>query len=171
VLTEEKYFQGSLEYLKAIRAAVSLPLLRKDFIIDPYQICEARAAGADAVLLIVAALSPGELKEFKGVADSLGMASLVEAHTEEEMDAALSAGARVLGINNRNLQTFETTLDTTLRLAAKAPGEVTLVSESGIFTREDVLRVKGAGAHAVLVGESLMRQQDPGDGVRMLLGE
>ena len=171
VLTDEKYFQGSLDYLKEIRAAVDMPLLRKDFIVDPYQIFEARAAGADAVLLIVAALSPAELKELKCVAEGLGMSALVEVHTAEELDTALSVDARMVGINNRNLQTFETTLDTTLRLAAKVPAGLTLVSESGIFTREDVLKVKSAGVHAILVGESLMRQQNPGDGVRMLLGE
>jgi indole-3-glycerol phosphate synthase len=171
VLTDEKYFQGSLNYLKAIRVAVSLPILRKDFIIDPYQIFEARAAGADAVLLIAAALPPGLLRKLKGVADELGMASLVEAHTAEELDEALLAKARIVGINNRNLQTFETSLNTTLRLAAKVPPGVTLVSESGIFTRDDVLKVKSAGVRAVLVGESLMRQPNPGDGVRMLLGE
>jgi indole-3-glycerol phosphate synthase len=171
VLTDEKYFQGSLEYLKSIRTAVDLPLLRKDFVIDEYQIHEARAAGADAVLLIVAALTKGELAEFQEIAWRLGMTALVEVHTAEEMEVAVEIGAKVIGINNRNLQTFETTLDTTMDLASKAPKDSVLVSESGIFSRSDVERVASAGVSAILVGESLMREPDPGLKIRELLGE
>ncbi|MHB0913323.1 MAG: indole-3-glycerol phosphate synthase TrpC [Armatimonadota bacterium] len=170
VLTDEKYFQGSLDYLKAIRWAVDLPLLRKDFIIDPYQIREARASGADAVLLIVAALSAEELSEFRALAEGLGMAALVEVHTGEEIETAIACGAEVIGINNRNLQTFETSLSTTVELAARVPKDKILVSESGIFTRSDVEMLAGVGVSAILVGESLMRQPDPGEKVRELIG-
>lgn len=170
VLTDEKYFQGHLDYLKAVREVVDIPVLRKDFIIDPYQIYEARAAGADAVLLIVAALSRTELLELMGLAGRLGMATLVETHTAEELHIALEADAQVIGINNRNLRTFETTLDTTLRLAARVTGDKILVSESGIFTRSDVERLMQAGVDAILVGESLMREPDPGVKVKELLG-
>jgi len=171
VLTDEQYFQGRLEYLAAIRAAVSLPLLRKDFIVDAYQVFESRAAQADAVLLIVAALSRGQLSEFLGLADELGMASLVEVHTAEELDAALEVGARIIGVNNRDLRTFDTKLETTLELASGVPGDRVLVSESGIFTRADVERLMEAGVDAVLVGESLMREADPGAKARELLGK
>ena len=171
VLTDEKYFQGRLEYLTAVHDAVSLPVLRKDFIIDPYQVYEARAAGADAVLLIVAALPIEQLKDLTALATELGMASLVEVHSPEELDIALAAGAKIIGINNRNLQTFETKLETTLELASKVPGDRILVSESGIFARWDVERLMAAGVDAILVGESLMREQDPGVKVRELLGE
>jgi len=170
VLTDEKYFQGRLEYLEAVHRAVSLPVLQKDFIIDPYQVYEARAAPADAILLIVAALCREELTEFMALAEELGMASLVEVHTSEELDVALEVGAKVIGINNRNLQTFETKLETTLELAPKIPSDRILVSESGIFTRADVERLMGAGVDAILVGESLMRETDPGVKVRELLG-
>lgn len=170
VLTDEKYFQGHLDYLKAIREAVELPLLRKDFTVDAYQIFEARAAQADAILLIVAALSPSELSDFMALAGELGMASLVEVHTAEEMEIALEVGARLIGINNRNLQTFETTLDTSIELARCVPDDRILVGESGIFTRADVERLMGAGMDAILVGESLMREPDPGVKVRELLG-
>ena len=170
VLTDEKYFQGHLDYLKAVKDAVSLPVLRKDFIIDPYQIYEARAAGADAILLIVAALSREELSEFMALSEKLGMASLVEVHTSEELDVALEVGAKIIGINNRNLQTFETKLETTLELAAKIPGDRVIVSESGIFTRTDVEKLMAAGVDAILVGESLMREPDPGVKVKELLG-
>jgi len=170
VLTDEKYFQGRLEYLEAVHRAVSLPVLQKDFIIDPYQVYEARAALADAILLIVAALCREELTEFMALAEELGMASLVEVHTSEELDVALEIGARIIGINNRDLRTFETKLDTTLGLAPRVPADRILVSESGIFTRADVERLMGAGVDAILVGESLMREPDPGTKVRELLG-
>jgi len=170
VLTDEKYFQGRLEYLEAVHRAVSLPVLRKDFIIDAYQVYEARAAQADAILLIVAALSRERLSELMALAGELGMASLVEVHTAEELDAALEVGARIIGINNRDLRTFETKLDTTLELAHRAPADRILVSESGIFTRADVERLMAAGVDAVLIGEALMRESDPGAKVKELLG-
>lgn len=170
VLTDEKYFQGSLEHLKAVRNAVSLPVLRKDFIIDSYQIYESRTAGADAILLIIAALSHEELAGFMALASDLGMASLVEVHTAEELGTALEINARIIGINNRNLQTFKTKLNTTLELAARVTGDRILVSESGIFTRADVEKLMSAGVDAILVGESLMREADPGMKVKELLG-
>ena len=170
VLTDEKYFQGKLEYLSAVHDAVSIPCLRKDFVVDAYQVYEARAAHADAILLIVAALTPGKLSEFMALSKELGMASLVETHTAEELDIALSTDARVIGINNRNLQTFETKLETTVSLANDVPGDRVLVSESGIFTRADVESLLSAGVDAILVGESLMRVPDPGTKVRELLG-
>jgi indole-3-glycerol phosphate synthase len=160
VLTDEKYFQGSLALLRAIRAAVALPLLRKDFIVDEYQLWESRAAGADAVLLIVAILEPGRLRDLIRGAKEVGLAALVEAHTVGEVDAALGAGARVLGINNRDLRTFETRLDTTLRLLPGIPPGPLVVSESGFTTAADVRTVVAAGAHAVLVGETLVRATD-----------
>lgn len=171
VLTDEKYFQGSLEDLKAVRRAVSLPILQKDFFVDPYQVCEARAAGADAILLIVAALPAPELREMFVLADQLGMNALVEVHTSEELQVALDMGARIIGINNRDLQTFETKLETTLELAPKVPADRVLVSESGIFTRADVEKLMSVGVDAVLVGEALMREADPGAKARELLGD
>ena len=170
VLTDEKYFQGRLEYLEAVHRAVSLPVLQKDFIIDPYQVYEARATLADAILLIVAALPRERLSELMPLAGELGMASLVEVHTAEELDAALEIGARIIGINNRDLRTFETKLDTTIGLADRVPGDRILVSESGIFTRADVERLMTVGVDAVLVGEALMREPDPGVKIRELLG-
>ena len=170
VLTDEKYFQGKLEYLTAVRDAVSIPCLRKDFIVDPYQVYEARAAKADAILLIVAALPKDQLVNLMTLASDLGMASLVEIHTAGELDIALDINAKIVGINNRNLQTFEMTLETTLSLAEKVPGDRALVSESGIFTRADVEALLSAGVDAILVGESLMREPDPGVKVRELLG-
>jgi indole-3-glycerol phosphate synthase len=161
VLTDEKFFQGSPENLRRIRAAVKLPLLRKDFIIDARQILEAIDAGADAVLLIARILTPGELEEFHALASAAGLAALVEVHDEVEMGRALSLGANLIGVNNRNLDTFTMDLALTGRLAARIPagareGRV-LVAESGIHSRADVERLRRAGAGAVLVGESLMR--------------
>jgi indole-3-glycerol phosphate synthase len=170
VLTDEKYFQGSLDHLRAVRRAVNLPILRKDFFIDSYQVYEARAAGADAILLIVATLSTEELSRMMTLSSELGMASLVEVHTPDELEKALDAGAKIVGINNRDLRTFETKLETTLELAPKVPGDRILVSESGIFTRADVERLKAVGVDAVLVGESLMRESDPAAKVKELLG-
>ena len=170
VLTDEKHFQGRLEYLTQIREAVGIPLLRKDFIIDRMQVYEARAAGADAILLIVAALSLGQLHDLLGAARDLGMAALVEVHTESELCTAVSVGADIIGINNRDLQTFETRLETTLELASRVPPDRVLVSESGINTRADVERLMAAGVDAILVGESLMREEDPGSKVKELLG-
>jgi indole-3-glycerol phosphate synthase len=160
VLTDAKYFQGSLEVLRRIRAAVDVPLLRKDFTIDEYQLWEARAAGADAVLLIVSILEAALLRDLAAGAKGLGMAALVECHTEAEVDAALAAGSRIIGINNRDLATFETKLETTLSLLPRIPPGPVVVSESGFFTGADVRRVVTAGAHAVLVGEGLVRAAD-----------
>ena len=162
VLTDEQFFQGSLEYLKRIRAAVKLPLLRKDFIIDERQILEAVKWGADAILLIVAILSDSELKRFHELATEAGLAALVEVHDEEELDRALAIDARLIGVNNRDLKTFNVDLATTERLAqklfaARNREDVVLVAESGIHKRTDVERVSQAGATAILVGESLMR--------------
>ncbi len=161
VLTDEKFFQGSLQYLKEIRAAVKLPLLRKDFIIDERQILEAIEWGADAILLIVAILSDSQFARFHTLAIEAGLAVLVEVHDEEELDRALAIGARLIGVNNRNLKTFTVDLATTERLAKKlfdAAPEALLVAESGIHTRADVEQLARAGARAILVGESLMRQ-------------
>jgi len=174
VLTDEKFFQGSLDYLRQIRQAVQLPLLRKDFIIDERQILEAIEWGADAILLIVAILDDTRLRKFRELAEEAGLAALVEVHDEAELDRALSTGATLLGVNNRNLKTFHVDLATTERLAAKlhsssASGRL-LVAESGIHNRADVERLKRAGSGAILVGESLMRSGDIGSAVRALLG-
>jgi len=178
VLTDEQFFQGSLEYLRQIRAAVSLPLLRKDFIIDERQILEAIEWGADAILLIVAILTDEQLRHFHQLASAAGLASLVEVHDEAELDRALAAGAEIIGVNNRDLKTFKVDLGTTERLArrmidslGKAAFDTKLfVAESGIHTRADVERLKRAGAGAILVGESLMRQGDMSAKMRELLG-
>lgn len=160
VLTDAKYFQGSLEVLRGVRAAVDVPLLRKDFTIDEYQLWEARAAGADAALLIVAILDPSQLRDLAAAAKGLGLAALVECHTASELDVALAAGGGIIGINNRDLATFETRLETTLALLPLIPPGPIVVSESGFFTGADVRRVVAAGAHAVLVGEGLVRAAD-----------
>ncbi len=170
VLTDEAFFRGHDDYLRAVRATVDVPLLRKDFVIDRWQIAESRALGADCILLIVAVLTPEEIRDFQAEAHSLGMAALVETHTEEELEVALKVGAPLIGINNRNLHTFETSLETTERLSALIPpgSETLLVSESGIYTGADVARVAACGARAVLVGEALMRDGNPGERVRDL---
>ncbi len=160
VLTDERFFQGHLEYLRAIRQRVSVAVLRKDFILSRYQVLEARVAGADAALLIVAALSDAELNDLLAYTHELGMDALVEVHTAEEVRRAVDAGAQVIGINNRDLSTFHTTLEVTERLAPLIPDDRLVVSESGIESAEDVRRAARAGAHAVLVGESLMRASD-----------
>ena len=171
VLTDSEFFGGQPGHLERVRRSTALPLLRKDFIIDEYQIYHARLLGADAVLLIAAALSRRELSGFLSLAGELGLNCLVEVHSEDEADAAREAGATVIGINNRNLRTFETDLNTTLRLARRVEDKnVTVVSESGIKTREDLALLREHGIHAALVGESLMRRSNPGDGVRELLG-
>ena len=169
ILTDEQYFQGSLGYLHLIRDAVQLPLLRKDFIIDEYQIFQSRVAGADAILLIAAALDTDQIESLAATAESLGMAALVEVHNAEELARVLTTRARLIGINNRDLHTFKTTLDTTLELLPAIPPGKIVVSESGINTRADVLRLRDAGAHAILVGESLMREPDIGSKMRDLL--
>jgi indole-3-glycerol phosphate synthase len=171
VLTEQKFFQGRLEYLDAIRKSVALPLLRKDFIIDAYQIFEARAAGADAVLLIAACLEREQLEDFLGVAKEIGLDALVESHTYKELDKSLLAGASLVGVNNRDLLSFTVSLQTTLDLLKDIPEDRTAVSESGITTREDALMLRKAGVDAILVGESLMREKDIGKKVKELLGQ
>lgn len=168
VLTEEHYFQGKSDYLRAIREAVSLPILRKDFLIDPYQIYEARAIGADAVLLIAALLDTNTLREFAKIAHSLGLACLTEVHNEEELASALEANSDLLGINNRNLKTFEVSLSVTERLASFVPKGAILVSESGIRNNHDMKTVRKHGADAVLIGETLMRSGDIGRSLREL---
>lgn len=170
VLTETKYFQGSLDYLGLIRKAVKIPLLRKDFIIDEYQIFEARAAGADAFLLISACLEKAQMTDFLGIAAELDLDVLVESHTHKELDKALSAGATLVGINNRDLRTFTVSLDTTLAMLKDIPDDRIVVSESGIITRDDVEKLHRAGVDAILVGESLMREKDIGKKVKELLG-
>ena len=171
VLTEKKYFQGSLESLGAIRRAVGLPLLRKDFIVDEYQIFEARAAGADAILLIAACLDRRQLEDYLGIAGNLGLDILVESHTVKELDKTLHAGARIVGINNRDLTRFTVSLQTTFDLLQDIPDDRVVVSESGIQSRDDVVRLEKAGVDAVLVGESLMREKDMGKKVKELLGK
>ena len=175
VLTDEQYFMGALEYLGQARQAVGLPVLRKDFLIEPVQLHEARVAGADAVLLIAAALEPALLIDLHALAGELGMAVLLEVHNEEELEMVLNASFDsttnwLLGVNNRNLDTFEVDLANTIRLRAMIPGEIPLVSESGIWNREDIDCLVGVGVDAVLVGESLMRSSDIGLAVRTLLG-
>ena len=169
VLTDSKYFRGALGDLVAARAVVELPLLRKDFILEEYQLWESRAAGADAVLLIVAALEDSRLRDLHHAAKGIGLAALVEVHTAAELDRALALGAPVIGVNNRDLQTLETRLETSLALLPRVPRAHTTVSESGIATGADVRRVVGAGAHAVLVGEALVRAPDVAALVRELL--
>jgi indole-3-glycerol phosphate synthase len=168
VLTDERFFGGRLQYLTAVRGAVALPLLRKDFLIDAYQVDEARVAGADAVLLIAAALAAPALCALLGRARALGLDVLVEVHDERELDAALAAGADLVGVNNRDLRTFVTDLAVTERLAPRVPATVLLVAESGIASPADVARLAGAGARAFLVGESLMREPEPGRALRRL---
>jgi len=170
VLTDEAYFQGRDAYLQLARQVSGLPVLRKDFTVDPYQIYESRLIGADAVLLIVALMDGGQLEDFLGLARELGLAVLVEVHDTAEMVRAASAGAPIVGINNRDLRTFETRLETTLALLPDRPAGSTVVSESGIGTREDVELLEASGIDAILVGESLMRESDIGAKVRQLLG-
>lgn len=162
VLTDEQYFQGSADYLKQARAACSLPVLRKDFMIDAYQVYEARAMGADCILLIAAALTLAQMQQLEAIAHSLGMAVLVEVHNGEELAQAIQLTTPLLGINNRNLRTFEVTLDTTLDLLSKISGDKVVVTESGIFTADDVKLMRDHAVHTFLVGEAFMRQDNPG---------
>ncbi len=162
VLTDAEYFQGSAEYLRQARAACKLPVLRKDFMIDPYQIFEARAMGADCVLLIVAALELKQMQALELLANELGMAVLVEVHDADELELALQLDTPLIGINNRNLRTFEVSLQTTLDLLKVLPEDRFVVTESGIFTPEDVKLMRDNDVQAFLVGEALMRQPDPG---------
>lgn len=161
VLTEPTFFDGALDHLAAVRAAVDIPLLRKDFIVDEYQLFEARAAGADAVLLIVAALEQADLVRLQEEARDLGLATLVEVHDEAEMTRAIDSGARVIGVNNRNLRTLTVDVDASFRLAAMLPRETVGVSESGLRTREELERLASAGYRAFLIGERFMTDPDP----------
>ncbi len=169
VLTDEPYFQGKDEYLRQARAACSLPVLRKDFMLEPYQIVESRALGADCVLLILAALSDEKARILAALAGDLGMDVLAEVHDEAELERALKLDAALLGVNNRNLKTLEVTLETTRRLSTLIPSDRFLVAESGLKTREDLAELQALGARAFLIGESLMRQADVAAAARALL--
>jgi indole-3-glycerol phosphate synthase len=170
VLTEEDYFSGSLDDLREVKNSVDLPALRKDFIFDKYQIYESAAAGADAVLLIVAVLDDENLVSLRRLAeDDLGMDALIEVHTLEEMQRAIACGANLIGVNNRNLHTFEVSIETSLSLAKEAPTDAVLISESGLNSSTDLGRLRDAGYHGFLIGESLMRSENPGAALRELM--
>lgn len=171
VLTEPTFFDGSLEHLSAVREAVSLPILRKDFIVDEYQLFEARVAGADAVLLIVAALEPRDLRCLHERARELGLGVLVEVHDDDELPLAIDAGARVIGVNNRNLRTLAVDVDASYRLAARMPSNVIAVSESGLQSRSDLERLSAAGYRAFLIGERFMTDPNPAGAIRALVGK
>ena len=170
VLTDHDFFMGAEADLEAARSVCALPVLRKDFVIDPWQVAESRAIGADCILLIVAALEQGQMEELASAAADLAMDVLVEVHDGEELDRALALAPAMLGINNRNLRTFDTTLETTLALAPKVPEDTLLVTESGIHSVEDVATMRQANIHAFLVGEAFMRQDDPGAHLGALFG-
>jgi indole-3-glycerol phosphate synthase len=169
VLTDERFFEGSLAYLEAIRARVAVPVLRKDFLFEPYHLYEARASGADAFLLIAAMLTAEHLRELVALGAELGMTALVEVHTPEQVERASGAGVRVWGINNRDLDTFETRLETGFELLKLLPRDAIVVIESGLRTRDDLARFEAAGTRAFLIGETLMRAPDPGAALRELL--
>jgi indole-3-glycerol phosphate synthase len=171
VLTEPTFFDGSLEHLTAVRGAVGLPILRKDFIVEDYQLFEARAAGADATLLIVAALAQADLVRLQTRAWELGLAALVEVHDDEELARAIDSGARVIGVNNRNLKTLTVDVEASYRLAARMPAHVVAVSESGLQTRADLERLASAGYRAFLIGERFMTDPDPARALADLIGE
>ncbi len=162
VLTDKQYFQGDAAYLKEAKAACSLPVLRKDFLVDHYQVWEARVMGADAILLIAAVLSSSQMQDLEGIAHELGMAILVEVHNQHEWNQALSLNTPLIGVNNRNLHDFSVSLETTLQLCEQLPGDRVLISESGILTIEDVKCLRAANVHGFLVGEAFMRAEDPG---------
>lgn len=170
VLTDRQFFQGSVDYLKQARASCNLPVLRKDFLIDPYQVYEARAMGADAILLIAACLDDAQMRDLEAIAHGLDMAVLVEVHDGAELERALALKTPLVGINNRNLRTFEVTLQTTLDLQKSVPADRLLVTESGILTPADVKTMRDAGIHAFLVGEAFMRADDPGLALARLFG-
>lgn len=169
VLTDQKFFQGHLNYLGLIREHVSLPLLRKDFVFDPYQVYEARSYGASAILLIVAILSDAQLQELAALADSLRLDCLVEVHDEAELERALACQVSLLGINNRDLRTFQTSIETTERLLGHMPPDVTVVSESGLSRAEQLDRLEARGVRAFLIGETFMAAPDPGEPLRAML--
>ncbi len=171
VLTDQQYFQGSADYLKQARASCGLPVLRKDFMVDLYQIYESRAMGADCVLLIAACLDDAQMAEFEAAAQRLDMAVLVEVHDRAELDRALKLKTALVGVNNRNLRTFEVSLDTTIELMGQLPADKLLITESGIATRADVTRLREAGVHAFLVGEAFMRAPEPGEALAELFGD
>jgi indole-3-glycerol phosphate synthase len=171
VLTEERFFQGSLEHLAEIHGAVQVPLLRKDFTIDPYQIAEAKSYGADAILLIAAMLDGPLMRDLRAQASALGLDSIIEVHTEKELAAAVEAGAQVIGINNRDLKTFNVDISTTERLAPIVPRDIPAVCESGIDSLEQIRRIEKCGIHVFLIGESLMRAPEPGKKLAALLQE
>ena len=170
VLTDVQFFQGQVDYLKQARASCQLPVLRKDFMVDPYQIYESRSMGADCILLIAACMDDAQMKDMEAIARGLDMAVLVEVHDGAELDRALQLKTPLIGINNRNLKTFEVTLDTTLALKAHVPADRLLVTESGILSRDDVLRMVAAGINAFLVGEAFMRAPEPGEALAALFG-
>ena len=170
VLTDKEFFQGSVDFLKQARASCQLPVLRKDFMVDAYQIYESRAMGADCVLLIAACLDDAHMKELEAIAMGLDMAVLVEVHDGAELERALRLKTPLVGINNRNLKTFEVSLDTTLTLRREVPADRLLITESGIQTRDDVLRMGAAGVNAFLVGEAFMRVPEPGEALAALFG-
>ena len=170
VLTDQQFFQGCVDYLKQARASCPLPVLRKDFMVDAYQIYESRACGADAILLIAACLDDAQMHDFEQIARSLDMAVLVEVHDAHELERALKLKTELIGINNRNLKTFEVSLDTTLTLKREVPAGRIVVCESGIHTRDDVLRMGAAGVTSFLVGEAFMRAKDPGEALAVLFG-
>jgi indole-3-glycerol phosphate synthase len=170
VLTDRQFFQGQPDYLKQARASCDLPVLRKDFLVDPYQVYEARAMGADCILLIAACLDDAQMADFEAIARGLGMAVLVEVHDGAELDRALRLKTPLVGINNRNLRTFEVSLDTTLNLMPRLPADRLLVTESGILSAADVRRMREAGVNAFLVGEAFMRAPEPGEALADLFG-
>ena len=169
ILTDEPFFQGKLEYLATVRNSCELPILRKDFIIDPYQIYETKAYGGDCILLIVAALDIMQLKDFSQLARELDLDILVEVHSEKELTGALSISPTLVGINNRDLTTFEVDKNLSLKLSKKIPRDITVVSESGINSKEDILSSKEQGIHSFLIGESLMREPSPGEALKKIL--